>query len=254
MQWLCPGAAEEASECFNDAAAFRVQQQQLSESSSQNLTIGTEFQSLPSSMALGSGDTSPRHSKQLHANNTRETLSHPHGTVMASGHPTISGPSNLSQYYTPPAVMQVNAICLKHRYMNLFSWIGKIILQFMKVKHCIIFFHHFCEIHITYNNWHFFATLPCWNLISSLLILSCFRILDPWTLKSETFATGFITNSDGFHNFTCSTEACLNFEGENLLSFPHSFWIWGNCKHLNLFRCLLLRWKCQYNLFTRWAL
>ncbi|XP_038984046.1 cell division cycle protein 27 homolog B isoform X2 [Phoenix dactylifera] len=101
---------EEASEYFNDAAAFRVQQQQLSESSSQNLTIGTEYQSLPSSMALGSGDTSPRHSKQLHANNTRETLSHPHGTVMAAGHPTISGPSNISQYYTPPAVAQLSGV------------------------------------------------------------------------------------------------------------------------------------------------
>ncbi|KAG1326859.1 putative cell division cycle protein 27 [Cocos nucifera] len=104
------GAAEEASECFNDAAAFRVQQQQLSESSSQNLTIGTEYQSLPSSMALGSGDSSPRHSKQLHANNTRETLSHPHGTVMVAGHPPISGPSNISQYYTPPAVTQLSGV------------------------------------------------------------------------------------------------------------------------------------------------
>ncbi|XP_073102360.1 cell division cycle protein 27 homolog B isoform X3 [Elaeis guineensis] len=104
------GAAEEASECFNDAAAFRVQQQQLSESSSQNLTIGTECQSLPSSMALGSGDTSPRHSKQLHANNTRETLSHPHGTVMVAGHPPIGGPSNISQYYTPPAVTQLSGV------------------------------------------------------------------------------------------------------------------------------------------------
>ena len=96
------GAAEEANECFSDSAIPRIQQQRLSESCYENLNVGNEDRSVPSSRFTSSGDSSPRQSKQLQAN-----LREPHGT-MGSGQSSNSIP-NLSQYNTPsPAAAQVN--------------------------------------------------------------------------------------------------------------------------------------------------
>jgi len=102
MYYYTSGATEEANECFSDSAIPRIQQQHLSESCYQNLNVGNEDRSLPSSRFMSSGDSSPRQSKQLHSNNLRE----PHGT-MGLGQSSNSIP-HLSQYNTPsPTATQV---------------------------------------------------------------------------------------------------------------------------------------------------
>ncbi|ONK74855.1 uncharacterized protein A4U43_C03F10820 [Asparagus officinalis] len=98
------GAAEEANECFSDSVVARIYDQHLSELSSQNLYLGSEDRSLPSNRLIASGDSSPRQSKQLPANNLRD----PHG-ITGSGQ--SSNIPNLSQYNTPsPTATQLSGV------------------------------------------------------------------------------------------------------------------------------------------------
>lgn len=101
------GAAEEARECFNDAAVLRIQQN-ISESSIKKLNTDNEDRCMTSSTAMGAGDSGPRQFKQFHSNNNREILGHPQGLALVSGTATNSGASNSSQYNTPPAVAQLS--------------------------------------------------------------------------------------------------------------------------------------------------
>ncbi|XP_072962662.1 cell division cycle protein 27 homolog B-like [Typha angustifolia] len=101
------GAAEEANECFNDAAALRIQQQHLSELSLQKLNTSNENRGPSSSVSMDLGDTSPRQSKQLHSNNKREVPGYPHGIALAAN----CMPSNVAQYDTPsPTVTQISGV------------------------------------------------------------------------------------------------------------------------------------------------
>ncbi|KAJ6832678.1 cell division cycle protein 27-like protein B [Iris pallida] len=103
------GSAEEANECFNDSSAARIQQQHFSVSGFQKMDMGNDDQNLPSGRLMNLGDSSPRQSKQPHANNVREVLGNPH-CLMGSGQPSNSGP-NLSQYNTPsPTATQLSGV------------------------------------------------------------------------------------------------------------------------------------------------
>ncbi|KAJ0989787.1 hypothetical protein J5N97_008143 [Dioscorea zingiberensis] len=104
------GAAEGANECFSDTAASRIQQQYLTESSSQKISIGDEDRSIQSSRILGLNDSSPKQSKQFHPNNIKEINNHPH-VVMAAGQAANSGSSNLPLYNTPsPVASQLSGV------------------------------------------------------------------------------------------------------------------------------------------------
>lgn len=121
MNWIkiiiFAGSAEEANECFNDAAAIRVQQQYSAESSLQKLNLANDNGVLPSNL----GDTSPRKSKQLYCNNTRDIPAHPYGMATSALQQGNSMPSSVAQYDTPsPTVTQVsmtfptnNMLCYK---------------------------------------------------------------------------------------------------------------------------------------------
>nr|CAD1831302.1 unnamed protein product [Ananas comosus var. bracteatus] len=101
------GSAEEANECFNDAAAIRVQQQYSAESSSQKLNLANDNGVLPSNL----GDTSPRKSKQLYCNNTRDIPAHPYGMATSALQQGNSMPSSVAQYDTPsPTVTQLSGV------------------------------------------------------------------------------------------------------------------------------------------------
>ncbi|PKA56562.1 Cell division cycle protein 27 like B [Apostasia shenzhenica] len=114
------GAAEEANECFNDAASLRVQQQLSLETSFQSFDATNEDYNVPSNRIMASQDSSPRQTKQSHVSNN--VSSYPQGIVPTAVPSTNSIP-NMSQYTTPsPPVAQLSGVVpppiCKNTYLN----------------------------------------------------------------------------------------------------------------------------------------
>ena len=109
-----PGAAEEATAVFGEAAALCIQKQHLHHGlASQNLQTSIEDRNLVSGRNLSSEDVSPRQLKHIHANNLREIPGNYHGAAMSgatASQSLNSGPSSTAFYNTPsPMVAQVRS-------------------------------------------------------------------------------------------------------------------------------------------------
>lgn len=114
-----PGAADEATAVFSEAAALCIQKQYLQ--NAQNLHLSNEDRNLVSSKSSASEDVSPRQLKNIQANNLKDLPGNYHGAVVLAGaasQPLNGGPSNISSFYNTPSpmttqvLMQITLCCL----------------------------------------------------------------------------------------------------------------------------------------------
>lgn len=100
-----PGAADEASAVFGEAAVLCVQKQYQNYGlTSQNLNVPSEDRNLVSGRNYGVEDASPKQMKNMLSNNMKDIPGNHHSsTVMggATGHPLSGSSSNMSFYTTP---------------------------------------------------------------------------------------------------------------------------------------------------------
>ena len=110
---LCfPGAADEASVVFGETAARSIQKHYLHHgSASQSLHVSNEDRNFAPARSFNLEDASPRQSKHVQANNTRDIPGNHHNNTLMGGASTQSltgSSSNISFYNTPsPMATQV---------------------------------------------------------------------------------------------------------------------------------------------------
>ncbi|XP_062229283.1 cell division cycle protein 27 homolog B-like isoform X2 [Phragmites australis] len=102
------GIAEGADECFSEATALRLQQEHTSTSSLEKLNFVNGNRVLSSSVSASLEDSSPKQTKQLHANNTAEVPAYPHVRATAL-HVQNSVSSNVAQFDTPSPTATQNS-------------------------------------------------------------------------------------------------------------------------------------------------
>lgn len=116
------GVAEDANECFTEATALRLQQEQASTSNLEKSNFVNENRVLSPNVSASLVDISPKHIKQLSANNTAEVPGYPHLRATAL-HVQNSVPSNVLQFDTPsPTVTQTSGTAPPPLFRNLHAY------------------------------------------------------------------------------------------------------------------------------------
>lgn len=102
------GVAEDANECFSEATALRLQQEQTSTSNMEKSNFVNENRVLSSNVSASLVDISPKQIKHLPVNNSAEVPGYPHLRATAL-HVQNSVHSNVGQFDSPsPTVTQVS--------------------------------------------------------------------------------------------------------------------------------------------------
>uniref|UniRef100_A0A453SJQ7 Uncharacterized protein n=1 Tax=Aegilops tauschii subsp. strangulata TaxID=200361 RepID=A0A453SJQ7_AEGTS len=116
------GVAEDANECFTEATALRLQQEQTSTSNLEKSNFVNENRVLSPNVSASLVDISPKHIKQLPANNTAEVPGYPHLRATAL-HVQNTVPSNVGQFDSPsPTVTQTSGIVPPPLFRNLHAY------------------------------------------------------------------------------------------------------------------------------------
>ncbi|EMS45084.1 Cell division cycle protein 27-like protein B [Triticum urartu] len=116
------GVAEDANECFTEATALRLQQEQTSTSNLEKSNFVNENRVLSPNVSASLVDISPKHIKQLPANNTAEVPGYPHLRATAL-HVQNSVQSNVGQFDSPsPTVTQTSGIVPPPLFRNLHAY------------------------------------------------------------------------------------------------------------------------------------
>ncbi|VAI78543.1 unnamed protein product [Triticum turgidum subsp. durum] len=116
------GVAEDANECFTEATALRLQQEQTSTSNLEKSNFVNENRVLSPNVSASLVDISPKHIKQLPANNAAEVPGYPHLRATAL-HVQNSVQSNVGQFDSPsPTVTQTSGIVPPPLFRNLHAY------------------------------------------------------------------------------------------------------------------------------------